>query len=181
MPYISQNTDLPGIIGLMNYRTDTGKFIAEFTEMLLRGDSPLTRGEREVISTYVSLLNGCNFCRAAHESIARKVLAEESNLVDIIYHDLDSANISEKLKILLKIAAKVQKSGHDVTADDIQQAKLQGATDREIHDTVLISAAFCMFNRYVDGLSAATPEDPSVYEQISAQIVKSGYVSVMEA
>jgi len=79
------------------------------------------------------------------------------------------------MKALLKIAGKVQMGGKQVTEADIEQGRKQGASDREIHDTVLIAAAFCMYNRYVDGLATIAPEDPSVYEQIACQIVESGY------
>lgn len=178
MSYIDLPSEFPGIISLMKYRPDTGKLIGELTEALLRGDSPLSVGERELISTYVSLQNECKFCVAAHEAITRKVLVNESEMIDSIHHNLENANMSEKLKSLLKIAAKVKESGHHVTADDIEKSKLQGATDREIHDTVLIAAAFCMFNRYVDGLAAITPEDPSLYEQIASRIVQFGYTSM---
>lgn len=79
------------------------------------------------------------------------------------------------VKALLGVAAKVQQSGSSVSAEDIERARAEGATDREIHDTVLIAAAFCMFNRYVDGLGAITPRDPAAYDAMAEVIVAAGY------
>jgi len=75
----------------------------------------------------------------------------------------------------LQIAGKVQKGGKFVTAEDIEKARGQGATDKDIHDTVLIAAAFCMFNRYVDGLAANTPTDLSTYPPRARQVAEKGY------
>ncbi|MGA8271713.1 MAG: hypothetical protein WB919_09165, partial [Candidatus Sulfotelmatobacter sp.] len=77
---------------------------------------------------------------------------------------------------LLAIAGQVQKGGKHVTTEDIAQAREYGASDKEIHDTVLIAAAFCMFNRYVDGLATWQPRDPEIYREIGKQTAKLGYV-----
>ncbi|MEC4986366.1 MAG: peroxidase-related enzyme, partial [Oscillatoria sp. PMC 1076.18] len=178
--HINLPSDLPGIVSLMKYRPDTGKLMSEFTEILLQGESPLLKWERELIATYVSHRNECNFCKSSHGAIAKQLLKEQSNVVDAVYQDVESADLSEKMKALLKIAAKVQLGGKQVTAAEIQQAKEQQASDREIHDTVLIAAAFCMFNRYVDGLAATTPEDPSLYQQMTAPVIEKGYTSASQ-
>lgn len=169
---------LPGIMSLMKYRPETGKVLSELAEVLMRGDSPLTPGERELIATFVSHRNECKFCSTSHGAVARLLLNEDSGVVDAVYQDIESAKISGKLKALLKIAAKVQISGKEVSAEDIKQAKAQGAKDREIHDTVLIAATFCMFNRYVDGLATTFPEDSSLFEQAACQITELGYIAM---
>jgi alkylhydroperoxidase family enzyme len=87
------------------------------------------------------------------------------------------APVSEKLRALLRIAAEVRQGGKAVTADDIGAARETGATDVEIHDTVLIAAAFCMYNRYVDGLATSTPEDPADYVRSADRIVTAGYLA----
>jgi alkylhydroperoxidase/carboxymuconolactone decarboxylase family protein YurZ len=84
--------------------------------------------------------------------------------------------VSPKLKTLLAIAAKVQAGGKQVTAEDVARARAAGATDLEIHDTVLIAAAFCMYNRYVDGLATLTPTDPDVYDRMGQRMAQQGYV-----
>jgi hypothetical protein len=94
--------------------------------------------------------------------------------------DPGEAPVSAKLKALLRIAGAVQRSGRDVTEDFVRSARAEGATDLEIHDTVLIAAAFCMFNRYVDGLGTYAPDDPASYAAMAEHIVTSGYVASMD-
>ncbi|NEQ38173.1 MAG: peroxidase-related enzyme [Okeania sp. SIO3I5] len=180
MAHIDIPSNFPGIMGLMKYRPDTGKLLLELSETLLRGESPLLLEERELIAAYVSQRNECNFCAGVHGAVAKQLFKNKSNVVDTIYQNLESASITDKLKALLKIAAKVRLDGKQVSEDDIQQAKNLGATDREIHDTVLIAAAFCMFNRYVDGLATTTPKESGAYEQMACHIVESGYAGSKE-
>ena len=84
--------------------------------------------------------------------------------------------ISDKLKSLLNIAGKVQQGGKFVLSEDIENAKNYNATDKEIHDTVLIAATFCMFNRYVDGLGTWADDDPSTYIEASKRMAEQGYL-----
>lgn len=174
MPYITVEQHLPGITGLLEYRQDTGKPIRELTEILLRGPSSLTTGERELIATVVSSRNQCRFCTAAHTAAA-DVLLGEGESSSAVKTDIDTAPVSDKLKALLHIAAQVQVSGRAVTADHIAVARAAGATDIEIHDTVLIAALFCLYNRYVDGLATVTPEDPAFYEGLGRRLQQHGY------
>jgi uncharacterized peroxidase-related enzyme len=175
MPHIELTTDTPGIRSLFLYRPETGRPLTELAEVLLRGDSTLTRGERELIAAYVSRLNDCDFCAWSHGAFAAHQLEDGPEVVAAVHEDTDSAPVSEKMKALLRIAGKVQVSGLEVTADDVAVARAAGADDMEIHDTVLIAAAFCMFNRYVDGLRVVTPEDPGAYAAMAEMIVTAGY------
>ncbi|MEU6077285.1 carboxymuconolactone decarboxylase family protein [Micromonospora sp. NPDC047074] len=166
----------PGINGPLRFRPETAKPLGELAEVLLRAPHPtLTPGERELIAAYVSGLNDCNFCCASHSAFAAAQLPAGMRLVDQVRTDLAAAEVSEKLRALLDIAGAVQRSGREVTADLVKVARGAGATDLEIHDTVLIAAAFCMFNRYVDGLGTLPPEDPAVYGKAAERIVRYGY------
>jgi alkylhydroperoxidase/carboxymuconolactone decarboxylase family protein YurZ len=115
------------------------------------------------------------YCANTHGAIAKYQLGGNGELVGEVVHDPGTAKISGKMKSLLAIAAKVQKDGKKVTPEDIAAAREQGATDKEIHDAVLIAAAFCMFNRYVDGLATWAPDDPAVYDAIGRQRATEGY------
>jgi len=174
MPHIPLPEGLPGITGLLEYRLDTAKPIREMTQVLLRGPSTLTQGERELIATYVSHRNECRFCATAHTAAADLLLGE-GETSRAVKENLDEAPVSEKMRALLTIAGKVQQSGLSVTEDDIVAARRQGATDLEIHDTVLIAALFCLYNRYVDGMAAWTPDEPAFYERLADRIVNRGY------
>ena len=154
MAYIDLQNDLPGIRGPMAYSPETGKALNELAEILLHDDNnSLTRGERELIGAYVSSENDCFFCQNVHGAMAQHYFQSDMQFIDDIKRDYQSTSISDKLKALLSIAGSVQKGGKYVTVEQIEYAKSLGATDKEIHDTVLIAAAFCMFNRYVDGLN----------------------------
>jgi uncharacterized peroxidase-related enzyme len=174
MPYIPLEDHLPGITGLLEYRKDTAQPIRELTQFLLRGPSSLTEGERELIATVVSHRNECTFCVTAHTAAADILLGEEETTAGV-KKDILTAPVSDKMKALLTIAAHVQESGKSVTHESIQTAKEAGATDIEIHDTVLIAALFCLYNRYVDGLSTVTPSDPNFYKGLGKRLKDHGY------
>jgi uncharacterized peroxidase-related enzyme len=179
MPHIDLPEGYPGIRGLFMYSPATAHPLNLLVQTLLHdpATSTLTPGERELIAAYTSNLNNCKYCAATHGAIARHQLGEDSTIVQDVLYNPDEASISNKLKALLKISAKVQQDGKKVGAGDIALAKQEGATDKEIHDTVLITAAFCMYNRYVDGLATWTPDDPSVYDQIGRQRASQGYLT----
>jgi uncharacterized peroxidase-related enzyme len=179
MPHISLDNDAPGIISLFLYRPQTARPLSELADVLLRGPSTLSRGERELIASYVSALNDCKFCTSSHAAFAAAQLPEGMTLVDQVRADPDGAPVSVKLRALLRIAAAVQQDGKSVLAEDVAAARKAGATDMEIHDTVLIAAAFCMYNRYVDGLATIAPDDPAAYAATADLIVKDGYMAAL--
>ena len=176
MAWIDLQNDLPGIRGPMIYRPDTGAILNDLAEALLHDENnSLSRGDREMIGAYVSSENDCFFCQNVHGAMAQHYYGSDMPFIDGIKKDFHSADISEKLKTLLAIAGSVQKGGKNVTEEQISEAKKAGATDREIHDTVLIAAAFCMFNRYVDGLNTWAPKDRQVYVDRAPMRAREGY------
>jgi uncharacterized peroxidase-related enzyme len=175
MPHIPLPEHLPGITGLLEYRLDTALPIRDLTQILLRGESSLTQGERELIATIVSSRNCTNFCEAAHTKAADLLLGE-SETARLVKLDIETAPVSDKMKALLTIAALTQKSGKAVTPEAIERAHQAGATDLEIHDTVLIAALFCLYNKYVDGLATVAPTDPAYYQQLGERITGRGYL-----
>jgi len=177
MPHINFNNDFPGIRSAMAYSPETAAPMGVLAEILLRSNEGLTRAERELIGMYVSYLNDCFYCNHSHGEIACIYLGGDRELVEQVRKDYTKAPISEKLKSLLAVAEKVQQGGKYVTAEDIAKAKENGASDNDIHDTVLIAAAFCMFNRYVDGLATTTPTDMSTYPLRARQVAEKGYGS----
>jgi len=175
MPYIKLPGGIPGIISGMMYRPEIIEPISELSEIMLRGENTLTPGERELIGAYVSSRNECYFCRSSHRAAAAHHFDKDYALVDSVCCDPEHAPISPKLKALLAIAGKVQVSGKSVTEEDVARARAAGATEMEIHDTVLLAAMFCMANRYVDGLATFTPEDEKVYDRMGATMAGKGY------
>jgi uncharacterized peroxidase-related enzyme len=175
MPHINLDKNLPGMRSLMAFSPETATPMGELANLLLRTSDSLSMADRELIGTYVSYLNDCFYCQQSHGAIAVCYLDGNSSLVEQVKMDYVHAAISDKLKALLSIAGSVQKGGKFVTTEQITDAKELGATDKDIHDTVLIAAAFCMFNRYVDGLASNTPTDLSSYPLRAKQIAERGY------
>jgi AhpD family alkylhydroperoxidase len=163
VPYIDF-PPLPGMAGLMAGYPDTAGPLTRLAEALLRGPSPLTPAERETIAAYVSRRNECTFCAETHGAVARHLGGP------------GDGEPEPRLAGLLAIADRVRVDGRSVTAEDVARARSAGAGDREIHDTVLIAAAFSMFNRYVDGLGALTPDDPAHYERQGRFLAENGYL-----
>jgi uncharacterized peroxidase-related enzyme len=180
MAHIDLPPGLPGILGPMAFNPATARPMNELAETLLRGPSTLTAGERELIATFVSNRNDCHFCRSSHGAAAAHHLDGDESLVDAVKEDYRSAAISEKLKALLAIAGSVAESGRAVTSGQIESARAEGASDHEIHHTVLIAAAFCMYNRYVDGLGTFAPRHRSAYRETGARLAELGYVHAGE-
>lgn len=175
MPHIPLRQDLPGIRSLVAYRTDTGRLLYELAEALMRTESSLSTADRELIAAYVSSRNDCLFCTSSHAATARHLYGERRQVVDAVIADLETAPIDEKLRSLLLIAGKVQENGRLVTEEDVAQARREGCSDREIHDAVLIAAAFSMYNRYVDGLATWAPTDPEAYAEMGRRMAENGY------
>ena len=175
MAHIELPAGLPGIRALLTYRPETARPLNDLVDVLLCGPHTLTPGERELIATYVSAQNACTYCQSIHGAVAAQQLGDAEALVAQVTQDVASAPISAKLKALLNIAGKTTESGRHVTPDDIARAREHGATDLEIHDTVLIAAVFCLCNRYVDGLATWTPSDPDFYRQRAKVIAENGY------
>ncbi len=176
MAHIQVPEGVPGIRSLVMFRPETGKPLYELAQVLLRGESPLSPAERELIAAYVSSRNNTMFCMMSHAAASRSLYGDEKNIVDEVLQNVDGAPVSDKLKALLHIAGKVQILGKEVTEDDVAEARKYGAGDREIHDTVLIAAAFSMYNRYVDGLASWTPTDPEAYVEMGHRMAEKGYV-----
>lgn len=176
MAYIQVPEGVPGIRSLVMFRPETGQYLYELAQVLLRGESPLSEAERELIAAYVSSRNNCMFCMSSHAAAARCLYGEEKYIVDEVLADMQRASITDKMKSLLNIAGKVQVLGKEVKQNDIDDAKELGASEREIHDSVLIAATFSMFNRYVDGLASWTPTDPVAYEEMGKRMTEKGYV-----
>ena len=185
MSHIALPEGLTGIRAGFAFRPETAKPLNELVEILLHQAHSLTPGERELIATYVSSRNDCYYCQTAHGAIAAasldnedgsNLIAQKEDLVRKVKRDFLHAEISEKLKALLVIAGQVQKGGKHVTAEAVEKARNLGATDLEIHDTVLIAAAFCMYNRYVDGLATWQPVNEEMYRERGRHIARVGYI-----
>lgn len=176
MPHIPVDPNLPGIVSLFAFKPESGALMSALAEQLLRGESPLTPAERELIAVRVSRGNECRFCERSHAAAARALLdGDDAGIVADVADTGASSELDQRMHALLHVADRVRERGDQVTPDDIQAARDAGADDESIHDTVLVAAAFCMFNRYVDGLAALTPPE-GAYDEMGQMLATAGYV-----
>jgi len=180
MAHIQLPPGLPGIRGLLAFRPETAKPIGELADALLHAPNTLSPGDRELIAAHVSKLNDCAYCQTSHAALAACLLKDETLVTSVIMTP-ESSPVSQKLKALLALAGRVQQGGRAVRPEDVDRARHAGATDIEIHDTVLIAAVFCMYNRYVDGLGTLTPVDPGGYLERARFVATHGYSAVLQA
>lgn len=176
MAHIQLPEGMPGIVGPLAFSPDTAKSLLELAEVLLRAPNTLTSADREMIAAHVSYRNECDFCQLSHSAAAAAHLDGNYDLVEQIKVNPEAAAVSDRLKAMLTIAGKVQRGGKQVSAGDVTRARERGASDKEIHDTVLIAAAFCMYNRYVDGLATWQPREREAYREMGEQLAREGYV-----
>ena len=179
MPHIALPEDLPGITSGFAFRPETARPMRELAHTLLHtsGNEGFSSRDRELIAAFVSSRNTCYFCQTSHAAAASHLNGGDADLVASVCHDYRTAPIPDKLKALLAIAEQVQIDGKRVTAQLVAEARHHGATDLDIHDTILIAAAFCMYNRYVDGLATVQPQDPSLYRERGKMVARDGYVA----
>lgn len=184
MPHISLPAEIPGIGSAFAFRPETAKPMRELAHILLfepGPDASLSSRDRELIASYVSSRNNCHFCQASHGAAAAHHPGGSKALVDAICSGVETAEVSPKLKALLQIAGRVQADAQTVSPELIEEARRHGASDLDIHDTVLIAAAFCMYNRYVDGLATWQPREEAAYAAMGKRLAENGYKQPGEA
>jgi uncharacterized peroxidase-related enzyme len=178
MAHIELAEGMPGITAGFAFRPETAQPMRELAHVLLHtsGNDGFTSGERELVAAFVSSRNTCYFCQTSHGAAAAYLHGGNVDVVSAVCADYRTAPISAKLKALLAIAEQVQVDGKRVTKELVDKARAEGATDLDIHDTVLIAAAFSMYNRYVDGLATWQPREPGMYVEMGKMMAEQGYV-----
>jgi len=175
MPHIDLGNDLPGLLGLLAYRQDTARPLLELVQTLMEGPSTLTRGERELIGSLVSKASDCQFCRDAHGAFAASTIDGGEDTVRDAQQAPCATGLSPRIQALIDIALAVTDGGHQVTPQLVEHARSVDATDREVHDVVLLASAFALFTRYVDGLATVAPGDPAWYQGMAHHLSLGGY------
>lgn len=179
MPYIPIINNTPGIVGLLDTYTDTGKVLRNLADILLNKNSnAFIKAERETVASYVSFLNNCNFCYKSHSSIADclwKRKGQTKEYIDKI-ETLEETMSSSKIETLLYIAKKLHACPQGVKQEDIDLLFTFNFTPDDINDLILIISSFCMFNRYVDGLGTFHALDDDMYNNMAEKIAINGYI-----
>ena len=181
-PIVGSLPDVPGILAAMRLTPSLEKHLRGLADALLVEDFPgatISRAERELIATAVSAGNDCFYCMDSHGAFASELLSREgagrvSDLVDGIKSG-GSEGLSPKVAALVELARGVRRDPRVVSREEVERALDAGATDADTQLAVLIAAAFCMYNRMVDGLRAPTPPSAEAFRERAAQIAEHGY------
>lgn len=150
MPLFPSLPENPHLADVFKAFPEQVKPLLEYHDALLRGDSPLTVAERELIAAFVSGLNACDFCFGAHKIYAH-VFGIEEWLVDALVADIDRAPVDEKLKPLLRYVAKLKDLPPRLTEGDAQSVYVAGWSERALYDAVQVAALFNFMNRIIEG------------------------------
>lgn len=156
---------------------ETSKPLLAYHEVLLRGPSPLSVAERELIAGYVSGLNECQYCHGVHEATAR-AFGIPADLMAHLLDDVERAPVSEKLKPLLRYVRKLTESPARITQADAEAVFAAGWTDQALHDAVSVCALFNFMNRLVEGLGIRAAEN--YFDAGSKRLHDIGYAGLLK-
>ncbi len=149
----------------------------EFAEVLMRGPSPFSAGERELLAAYVSSRNACGFCRGSHTAVAER-FGMPAGVIDDLDRDIDSAGVPDRLKPVLRYVRKLNDAPSQVSRADAEAVYAAGWDETALCHAVLVCAHFNLMNRWVEGLGIET--DPAVVRMAGEHLHKKGYRGVLE-
>ena len=165
------------LLDLFKAFPQTSEPLIQFHEVLLRGPSPFTEGERELIAAYVSGLNHCRYCHGVHVATA-ELLGAPKNSVASAVENIDTAPIDEKMKPVLRYARKLTQQPNGVTQADADAIFAAGWDETAVFHTVAVTALFNFMNRLVEGMGIEL--DASYVKPASERLAKSGYLPLIE-
>jgi uncharacterized peroxidase-related enzyme len=166
-----------GLLQIFQAFPEIARPLLEYHEVLLRGDSPFSAAERELIAAYVSGLNNCDYCRAVHSQTA-VALGIHADAISEIFSGSDLEHLDEGMRTILSFVRKLTLSPGQVAAADADKIFAAGWDDRALHDVVAICGLFNLMNRLVNGLGVEAPE---TYMKLAAQrLAEDGYRQLLD-
>jgi len=177
MPFLPSLRQGASLLDLFKAFPETSAPLIQFHEVLLRGPSPFTEGERELIAAYVSGLNHCRYCHGVHVATA-ELLGAPVNSVASAIDDLEAAPIASKMKPVLRYARKLTQQPGGVTQPDADAIFAAGWDETALYHTVAVTALFNFMNRLVEGVGIEL--DPSYVKPASERLAKGGYLPLIE-
>ncbi|MEE8370981.1 MAG: peroxidase-related enzyme [Sphingomonadales bacterium] len=157
MAYLENLPEEAAMKELYEAYPDVSKPLGAYTQAVMRGPSPLSEGERELVAAFVSGLNACNYCFGVHSAVA-KVFGVEPGLLEAIIEDVDAAPVAERLKPLLHYARKLTLAPASVGEGDVAAIRAAGWGDDALFSLVSVAALFNLYNRLVEGAGLEAPE-----------------------
>lgn len=158
MPYLKSLPADARLLQVFQAYPATAKPIVDYHEILMRGPSPLTVGQRELIAAYVSGLNECGYCHGVHTATA-EAFGVQPGLLTALLTDLDTAPVADDIRAVLAYVGKLTTSPGRLSDADAERVFAAGWDERALHDAVLVCALFNFMNRMVNGLGITADQD----------------------
>ncbi|HEY5991806.1 MAG TPA: peroxidase-related enzyme [Candidatus Udaeobacter sp.] len=172
MSYLRSLKPDAGLLQIFQAFPEVARPLLEYHEILLRGESPFSAAERELIAAYVSGLNNCNYCRAVHSQTA-VALGIHSEALAEIFSGAEPEHVEARMRPVLAFVRKLTLSPGEVTEADVDALLAAGWDDRAIRDATAICGLFNLMNRLVNGLGVEASKE---YIQMAAQrLAQGGY------
>ena len=166
-----------GLLQIFQAFPKAARPLLEYHEVLLRGDSPFSAAERELIAAYVSGLNNCNYCRAIHSQTA-VALGIGAETIANVFSNPHCEHVDVRMRPILAFVRKLTLSPANITAADVDAIFASGWDDRALHDAMAICGLFNLMNRLVNGLGVEASE---AYTKMAAQrLAQGGYADLLE-
>ncbi len=177
---MSQMPSLPDdatLFNLFKKYPDFAKQQLPLSELIMRGPSPLDAKERELIATHVSILNSCSYCAGGHGEAAQ-VLGLNPDVVESLKGGINSSNVDENLKPLLRYVEKLTLTPSRITSKDAQDVYAAGWGEDGLMSAVLVCCQFSFFNRLVEGTGMVS--SPEQAQKTAATISGKGYLGILD-
>jgi uncharacterized peroxidase-related enzyme len=166
-----------GLLQIFQAFPDAARPLIAYHEVLLRGESPFSTAERELIAAYVSGLNGCRYCHAVHAQTAVE-LRIGADVIPELLATAQAERVDLRVRTVIAFVRKLTLSPDSITAADAETVFAAGWDDRALHDATAICALFNLMNRLVNGLGVERDEK---YTQMAAQrLARGGYAQLAD-
>ena len=176
MSYVPSLPNKATLLDVFKANPEISIELIEFHEALLRGSSPFSEAERELIAAYVSGLNECRYCRAVHTATVER-LGAAKGLVDQLIDDIDTAPVEQRMKPVLRYAKKLTMQPTCVTQADADAVFAAGWDESALYHAVFVIALFNLMNRLVEGLGIEL--DPAYAESAGDGLANRGYAPLI--
>jgi alkylhydroperoxidase family enzyme len=123
----------------------------------MRGPSAWSIGDRELMAAFVSKVNECQFCIAAHSATSGLWYGDHAKVAATLA-DVETAPIGEPLRTTLRVLGKLTRE-HSVDPDDMRAVPAEGVSPGQIEDALAVWLVFNITDRLADAFdfSVASP------------------------
>lgn len=178
MPFFKALAPDAGVRDILQMNKPVGRALIALHDALLRGDSPLTPVQHELIAAYVSGLNECQYCFGVHAETARQFGVPEEELRKLLF-DPDAVQMEARMRPLLEYVRRLALSPHQLVQADADAVFAAGWSERALHDAILTTCLFSFMNRLLDGHGCTG--DDQVYKERGLRLAREGYAPLLKA